>query len=67
MIPTFSTSFPDWLLFLCILALICWLAFIALRFLAAIFYVLFIMLKYALTGRWKEYLEKCKTDPNSLR
>lgn len=67
MTTTFCTVFPGWLLIICLVLIGCVLLFLFLRVVAAFFYVLFIMLKYALTGRWKEYMEKCKTDPDALR
>lgn len=63
----FSTFFPDWLLVICLMLIACWLLFKFLLLTAAVFHVFLIMLKYAITGRWKEYLEKCKTDPDSLK
>jgi len=67
MVSLFCTSFPDWLLVICLLLIVGVLLFRLLIFLAAAFSVLFTMLKYALTGRWKEYLEECKTESDSMR
>ncbi len=66
MITTLCTFFPDWLLVICLLLIGCRILLFLLQVVAAFFSVLFLMLKYALTGRWQEYLEKCKKDPESL-
>ncbi len=67
MITAFCTSFPDWLMVICLLLIACVILFKLLIFVAALLAVIFNMLKYALTGRWKEYWKECDTDSESIR
>lgn len=66
MIALFTTHFPDWLMVMCLVALAAWLLFKLALFVVAYIGILCIMIKFAVTGRWKEYMDRCKNDPDFL-
>jgi len=66
MITAFCTSFPDWLLVICLLVMLCAALLFVLKWLLIILSLLFFVVKYAVTGRWKEFNDRIVNDPDFL-
>ncbi len=66
MILCFTTHFPDLLLWVLLIVLLGGIALFILSWIIPVFMLLFFVLKYLFTGRFREFCYRFKNDPTFL-